>query len=166
MAPEPPVTLISRARQWIALPLWILQVFVAIIGQGIGYGGRYLGLFFFKVSQGVKVHVYWVIVQAHRIVAGLPRWKVVDTLLLGMQPRTPADREVASKDRRLMLVTCACDNPKCPSKGPRYVANPFPDGMPPGVSFGPGVVVERLDRPSEIRDNVITNDPPPPPDAA
>ena len=83
----------------------------------------------FRASAGLRVHVYWVVVQAQRIVAGSPRWKVEDTLHLGIQPRTAADRVTASKDRRLVTITCDCEDPTCTNKLGRFMAHPFPDGV-------------------------------------
>jgi hypothetical protein len=107
-------------RQWLSLPVLLLQVVAAVIGKVI----RFIGVTVQRGGMGWGRYVYWPLVLARRIVAGEPRWKVID-FSMGIEPKTPADEAVAAS-AGYSKHQCMCGEPDC--------KDVF--WMPPGVSIG------------------------------
>lgn len=117
--------MINKIRQWLSLPVYLLQMTAALMGVLLMYLGR-LG---FWLSSGNGRHVYWPLARARRFVAGEPSWKVVDLERLGIQPKTEADKQLA-REAGYEPYTCSCPNPDCVGRTETWVKKFDPSMMP------------------------------------
>lgn len=110
--------MVARVRYVLSLPLYALQIVIALALSGLMYAARGLRW----TSNGGQIHVFYPIVQLRRLIVGKPTWMPIDALALNIQPRTDAHRAVADADERLLKIVCDCGRPDCLNKEGRYVA--------------------------------------------
>jgi len=96
----------------LARVVWIACMATALVLGGLARVARLLAW----TARGGREHVFWVLVQAMRVVRGEPRWKVSD-LKIGIQPPTEEARARARKDP----TVTSRNNPACPNKEEQFM---------------------------------------------
>lgn len=104
-------------RRFLALPSFLIaMLFASVMAAFAGPVPRA----FQWLSGVVRMHMYWPAIVVYRYVSGVPLWEPID-LMIGVQPRTEADRKRADEHPDIAKQHCLCADPDCSYKQGKYV---------------------------------------------